>query len=707
MKKSRKLIIGATAVAALVVGGVTTFLATAWGDSEGGRPSYTIDQINQGVLGDKITFNTISNSVIGDEKNFVGARVDDGDHGTGNKWHANEIAAEDGKTYIIRLYVHNNNPKGDRAVAENVRTSFDIPGASGKTVEVNGFISSSNAHPDKYWDYIRFTSNSNFHLEYISGSALLENNGVGAHGGVKLGDEIINENGAMIGYYGLDGRIPGCYQYASYVTVKVKVKYDEKPFAVEKQVRKAGQTTDWRANWAESINANIGDEVEYRIMYDNTTSVGTKDVMVKDILPNNMSYIDGTTYLYNTNHPDGIKLSDNVTTKGINIGDYEAESNAYVIFKAKVNDSSLICGKNTLTNWGQVKAGEQAYQDPADVIVTKPCDVNFTTEKNVRLGGTGDWQKSINANIGDEVEYRIAYKNTGNTKAVDVNMKDTLPANVQFVSGSAKLYNATKSGESISDDIVKNGVNIGDYEAGQTAYVTFKVKVTDDSLVCGNNKLTNSEKTAVNKLAKQDTADITVNKRCETKFTTEKQVRINGADKWQKSVEAKIGDEVEYRIDYKNAGDTDMTGVIVKDMLPGNVQFISGSAKLYRGSDEGKAVADTLVTTGANIGDYKAGESSYIIFRAKVVDQNLVCGNNTLTNTENTTVNKTSLQDVADVKVKKDCYEPYDPVTPVNPGTPGELPSTGPSEIISGIVGIGAVTTAAGYYVASRKQLKK
>ena len=700
MKKSRKFIIGATAVAALVVGGVTTFLATAWGDSGGGRPSYTIDQINQGVLGDKIIFNTISNSVIGNEKNFVGARVDDGDHGTDNKWSADEIAAEDGKTYIVRLYVHNNNPKGEQAVAENVRTAFSIPSASGKSVDVNGLITSSNADPDAYWDNVRFTSNSNFHLEYISGSALLENNGIGKGGGIKLSDNVTTQNGTLIGYNALDGRIPGCYQYASYVTIKVKVKYDDQPFLVEKQVRKAGQTTDWRANWTESINANIGDEVEYRIHYKNTTSERAADVMVKDVLPNNESYVEGSTYLYSSTHQQGFQLYDDITTKGVNIGDYSVKGDGYVIFKAKVNDDSLNCGSNTLVNWGQVTANGKAYQDSADVTVTKPCEVNFTTEKTVRIGGTGDWEKSVDANVGDEVEYRIAYKNTGDTKAVNVNMRDTLPSNVQFVSGSAKLYNATESGKSISDDIVKNGVNIGDYEAGQTAYVTFKVKVVDESLVCGNNKLTNSEKTAVNDLAKQDTADVTVNKRCETKFTTKKQVRISGTQDWYKSISANIGDEVEYRIDYKNTGDTDMKDVTVKDVLPGNVSFVSGSAKLHKDSEE-TAVDDTLVTTGVNIGDYKAGDSAYITFKAKVTDQNLVCGNNTLTNTENTTVDKTSLQDVADVRVKKDCYEPYNPTV-----TPSEMPTTGPSDVISGVIGIGAVTTAAGYYVASRKQLK-
>ena len=70
----------------------TPITAFAWGDdSEDGRASYTIEEINNGAIGatsisdgedyknspnypGQIIFNTISDSVIGDEKNFVGVR---------------------------------------------------------------------------------------------------------------------------------------------------------------------------------------------------------------------------------------------------------------------------------------------------------------------------------------------------------------------------------------------------------------------------------------------------------------------------------------------------------------------------------------------------------------------------------------------------------------------------------------------------------
>ena len=111
MSKMLKSILGVVAVAALVGAGVAP-LVRAWGDNGSGRPSYTKQQINDGVLGNKIVFNSISDGQSGDEKDFVGARVDDGNHGVNNVWTGSDINVQPGKTYIINLYVHNNSPKG-------------------------------------------------------------------------------------------------------------------------------------------------------------------------------------------------------------------------------------------------------------------------------------------------------------------------------------------------------------------------------------------------------------------------------------------------------------------------------------------------------------------------------------------------------------------------------------------------------------------
>lgn len=375
MKKMLKSVLG-VAAAAGVIGTTALPVANvaAWGDNGGGRASYTLDQINSGVLGDKIVFNSISNSTIGDEKNFVGARVDDGNHGKDNVWNGNDITIEEGKTYIIRLYVHNNSPKGEAATAENVTTTFSVPSTIGTTVQVNGYISASNATPSKYWDYVNFHSDKAFYLDYIEGSALLENNGYAKNGGKTLSDNIIKESGVKIGYAAEgDGKIPGCYQYAEYVTIKVKpVFVSNNNFLVEKKVRFVGEK-----EWKENVDAKVGDKVEYQIHYKNLSGASVENVMVADNLPTNMKLVEGTTVLYNTTNPKGLSRGDIITTSGLNIGGYDDQGDAYIRFQAEVIDKNLACGQNQLINWGKVTVNGKVSMDSANVFVKKSggdCD---------------------------------------------------------------------------------------------------------------------------------------------------------------------------------------------------------------------------------------------------------------------------------------------------------------------------------------------
>ena len=342
-------------------------MAYAWGDSDGGRPSYTTDEVNNGALGETITFNSISDNPAlgGDEKNFVGARRVDSDSAV---WNANTIAAEDGERYYIRMYVHNDNPGGVDAVAKDTAVRFDVAKGSGTEVEMQGFITSSNASPAEYYDSVRFTSDTAFHLEYVPGSAFIENNGIAAGSGMGLSDEIVEtETGVLIGYDALDGNLPGGYLYAAYVGIEVRVVYDYS-FVAETQVRLAG---DDDAAWQKEVNAGIGNEVEFQIAYQNLETAAVSDVMLKSALPDGLEYIDGTMMLYNSAHPEGFTVEDGMVlfSDGINIGSYDSNNNAYLRFRAKVVDDDLSFGENTLVNWGQIGIGSTVKQDSVSVVV--------------------------------------------------------------------------------------------------------------------------------------------------------------------------------------------------------------------------------------------------------------------------------------------------------------------------------------------------
>lgn len=215
-----------------------------WWDNSGGRKEYTIEEINNGAIDGQIIFNSISDSTIGHEFNFVGARENTGiNNAKTNRWNGNVIEAEKGKTYLVRLFVHNNSRFGYDSIAEDVSIRFQVSDTvmvTGNDITLNGFdssngyygaavygyITASNAYPSEYSDGVKFVSSRPFHLVYIPGTALYENGSIGAGPGYSLSDEVVKD-GVLIGYDAMDGRIPGCYQYDSYSSIKVMPVFDD------------------------------------------------------------------------------------------------------------------------------------------------------------------------------------------------------------------------------------------------------------------------------------------------------------------------------------------------------------------------------------------------------------------------------------------------------------------------------------------------
>lgn len=331
-----------------------------WGDSNGGRQVYTNSEVNSGALGDSIVFNSIADGEFGDERNFVGAALV-GDQES--VWYGNQIEVKDGETYVICIYLHNDNPDGLKAIAEDARASFFMPYTVGKLNTIIGYIDSSNAEPSRYMDAVTLQSSEDVYLTYIAGSARYCNNGMGD---IPLSDDIIM-HGVPVGYDRFDGKVPGGYGYDGIVTIQVNARTSVTT-KLSTQARLKGTS-----QWSEAVYANNGDEIEFQIEYENMTAESAKNVMIRDILPDNMEYIKGSTVLYNYTYQNGLKVDqDTLTTTGINIGNYGARGNAYVRFSAKVVNENLANGANQLVNWSSATVnGEVVSIDDSTVMVTK------------------------------------------------------------------------------------------------------------------------------------------------------------------------------------------------------------------------------------------------------------------------------------------------------------------------------------------------
>lgn len=348
------------AILSIVAAAITIPAALlAWGPD---RPTFTT-----AVPARYVTFNSITdNPSQGDERDFMLVR----DSVDSNATYSNQANLAAGHQYVVYVYYHNNAAKNLGLKAVNTYVRAEIPAVvnNGSTGTIaNSYVTSSNANPNEVHDDISFNNatGGDIALRYVPGSTTIHN--LGAINGQTLSDSIVT-SGAIIGYNALDGVIPGCNEYAGYVTFLVQA--DQPNFTITKQVRKTGET-----NWQNNEAVNPGDSLDYLVTYQNTGTTQQNDVVIKDILPAGINYAADTTYLANGLNPKGTLVNNEIVNGGINIGNYAPNATAYIKFSASVigNDSLANCGQNTLKNIAEAQTDNGSKSDTATVTATKQC----------------------------------------------------------------------------------------------------------------------------------------------------------------------------------------------------------------------------------------------------------------------------------------------------------------------------------------------
>ncbi len=732
--KNHSIISGSVLVAA-----IAPALVWAWGPS---RPSFTIEK-----PADYITFNSITNNPVigGDEKDFVGIR----EVGSNAKW-TNNMKVQNGKEYYVRMYVHNNAASNLNLVAENVVAKLNVPTTTAKNVTVQGQISASNAKPNTVWDEATFSSDNDFNLAYVAGSALFENNGMGT---TKLPDSIVNNTGAKLGYDKLDGKIPGCFQYAGYVTVKVKAQVsqpqEKNNIDLAKTVR---NKTNGEKSWVETANAKSGDTVQFQIHAKNTGSAGIQNLVIRDILPKGLNYVAGSTKLYNTSNPKGLKVSDNVIqNSGINIGSYQPNGDAYVRFDATVSaENSLpVCGDNTLTNIAQASDQKIVKNDTASVKVTKKCEtpknpvykcealsLNIVRKDEKQITYAADTKYSVKDTEFTGTKYVV--KNSKNevvaekvvnggtkfeiTVPNNVNEKYTVTSTIITKNGENSNANCEKSFETKAPtpipskpELVCRNITINQisrtkfefntsYTVNNTTFVGVKYIVKDQSgKVVIEKTVNNGSKLTLNiEIVGKFTISSTVitkdgensNSNCEKSFEVKREekpsILIKKTVNNQKNTKVEANTDFNYEITVSNNGNVDLKDVVVTDRAPANITFVS--------ADNGEIKDNTLTL---KISSLKVGESKTITIKSQATATGMTAVNTACVDTP-TIPGDNDGCDSAKVEIPKKQTPPTPTPNNPTPNIPTELPQTG-ANTLSAILGLTSMVTAFGYYFASRK----
>lgn len=558
----------------------------------------------------------------------------------GTQWSDDVKITQNGE-YFIRMYVHNDAAANLNQVAENVSAQFNVPTYQAKKIQIDGTLSSSNASPKAVYDQVIFSGDRDFKLTYVAGSATYTNNVF--TGGTALSDAVVNGNGATLGYDKLDGKIPGCMQYSGWVAFKVKAEIIPKgDFTVSKTVRKNGDKT-----WSDSVKVNPGDKVDYQIEFKNTGETNLDNVIISDVLPKGVTIVPGS--VYSANSTGTYNINEAIVDGGIKAGNYTPGANTLIKFTAQVakNDDLPICGTNTLKNIAKATTSVGQKEDGADVVVDKDCPKPKPSYSCDAL--------TITKISRTKFEFNTNYT-INNTEFTGV-----------------KYVVKDSNGKTVTDKTVSNGTKLTYENSNAGKYTVESTVITKD----GN--ATSQKCKGSFEVAKEDKPGVSIQK------TVNSQEKISIA----------ANTDFTYKLVVRNTGNVDLKDVVVSDDAPENVKFISAD----KGTIKDNKFSYTISTL-------KVGASETIKITAQATKTGISEKNTACLDTP-TVPGAPDDCDDADIVVptpEEPVTPPVTPEEPTVPTIPSELPQTGPAEMISAVLGIGSVTAALGYYIASRKQ---
>ncbi|MGL5152441.1 MAG: hypothetical protein ACRC7N_17935, partial [Clostridium sp.] len=358
----------------------------------------------------------------------------------------------------------------------------------------------------------------------------------------------------------------------------------------------------------------LGDTVTYTITIPNTGNVQVDNVVVQDTIPT------GSTFVPNSAMVNGVPNPGNPQS-GINIGSILAGGSGVLEFQVVVTS---VPASGVLTNKANFTYSYTVDPDnPGGKTGTGGTNINTTTVTQATLVGPPGTSGANNAgtksgtpspaDVGNTVTYTILLKNAGNVAANNVVINDTIPTCTTLVANSVTVNGATQTGADPA-----TGINVGTINAGATATITYKVKVTCMNTPQPSN-IVNQANVSYNFITDPSLPPTTVTgpTNPSTIPINTASFNLNGQNGIVKTVDkpyADRGDTLTYTIDLTNLGNTSANNVQFIDTIPQGTMFISDSLSV-----NGSIVNGANPGSGVNVGSIPAGATTEVIFKVLVL----------------------------------------------------------------------------------------
>ncbi|HHI3606265.1 TPA: isopeptide-forming domain-containing fimbrial protein [Bacillus anthracis] len=347
----------------------------------------------------------------------------------------------------------------------------------------------------------------------------------------------------------------------------------------------------------------LEEEIEYRISFSNTVKDGKlAEVKIEDEIPSGLEYVKDSLKAEG-DKPAPVELKEEagkVTAKYENITDTKERS---IIFKVKVKDTAEV--DKAIVNRAIVDDTKNPPERPEVEITPQYKEGKVKADKNV---------SKKDPKLGEEVEYRISFKNTvENGKLAEVKIEDQLPTGLEYVKDSLKSEGNKPNPVELKEEAGKITAKYENITDTAERSIIFKVKVTEVAKV---------GKKIVNTAIVDDDNPKNPQQKPEAIITPEYKDGKLKADKTVNNPAPKLGEEVEYRITFRNVVEHGKVAKVkIKDELPNGLEFVEGSE---RAEGENPKPLHVKVKNGIVLAEYPAitdTKERSIVFKVKVKEK--------------------------------------------------------------------------------------
>lgn len=217
----------------------------------------------------------------------------------------------------------------------------------------------------------------------------------------------------------------------------------------------------------------VGETVTYTIIARNDGNIELNDIVINDLLSPELKFIDGSVKINNIS-----QLTSSIISE-VNIELLAIGQSKIITFDVEI----ISQGNGTINNISTSIFQFKPSLTESPVSGTSTSNLYSLIVKHPSLLVTKTSDKEI-ALLDDIITYTAIINNNGDTDAINVIFKSTLPSIAQFIDGTF-----TVNKNLINSVNLNKGINIGNISVGETVIITYQVRVMSPSC---QNSLTNS-----------------------------------------------------------------------------------------------------------------------------------------------------------------------------------------------------------------------